>query len=103
MSGQRVLGATMSGALAVQTIAAVAPFGGGVYLPPPRVYVAIWTLWGLLGLVAGLGARAERLAGRFSLLVLLSMAVLGPFGRKAVTFIDTVARTASLDQGGAAS
>jgi hypothetical protein len=84
---QKTLAATMTAALAVEAVAATSPFGGKVYLPPPRVFLAIWLLWFILGLVAATGPRLARLAGQFSLLLLLTMAVVGPFGRKALDFL----------------
>lgn len=92
MSDEKLLAATHTAALAVATIGAVAPFSSNIYLPSPRRYVAIWTVWFVLGLVAKMGARAGQIAGRFSLLLLLTMLVAGPFGTKAVNFLNLVAK-----------
>lgn len=92
MAGQKTLGATLSAALAVNTIGAIDPFGGSkVYLPAPRSYAATWIVWWVLGLVASAGPQPARLAGRFSFLVLLAMAMLGPFGAKAVAAFESLA------------
>jgi hypothetical protein len=89
----KTLAATFCAMLFVDTIGAIDPFGGKVYLPSPRHYLATFLLWGLLGLVAGVGDRASRLAGRLSAVVLLSAAVLGPFGKKAIAFLNAAAKT----------
>jgi hypothetical protein len=85
----------------VQTIGAVdlpgkasatSPLGGAGTrkMPSPRVYVPIVVLWGILGLVAETGAEQSRLASKLSLLVLLTGALLGPFGTTAIKFLNTV-------------
>ncbi len=84
----KTLAASFMAMLFVDTIGALDPFGGKVYLPSPRVYLATFLLWGILGLVALFGAGPKRLARGAALLTLVSAAVLGPFGRKAVTFLD---------------
>jgi hypothetical protein len=94
------LAATFVAMLFVDTIGAVDPFGGKVYLPSPRNYLATFLLWGLLGLMAGFGDNAARLAGRISALVLLTAAVIGPFGKKAVAFVEGVAGGYPTPQGG---
>ena len=85
------LAATFVGMLFVDTIGAVDPFGGKVYLPSPRVYLATFLLWGMLGFMAGFGPRASRLAGRLGSLTLLTAMVVGPFGPKAVAFLNGTA------------
>ena len=91
MSGEKLLSATLLAALGVQTIGNLDPFGG-VKLPPPRAYVAILTLWGILGLVAQASPNAARWSSRLSVLVLLTAATVGPFGRKAIDFLNLIAR-----------
>ena len=90
MNAQRLLGTTFTAALAVQTIGAIDPAGGPVALPSPRRYVATFVVWFVLGLAADFGGRAARAAATFSGLVLLTMLVVGPFGRKALTFLQGV-------------
>ena len=87
----KTLAATFVAMCFVDTIGALDPFGGKVYLPSPRTYVATWLLWGCLGILAGFGARASRLAGRIAAVVLLTAAVVGPFGSKAVGFLSATA------------
>lgn len=95
----KTLAATFLAMLFVDTIGALDPFGGKVYLPSPRQYLATFTLWGLLGMFAAFGDQQARLAGRLSLLVLMTATVLGPFGRKALKFFEGAARfTAPINQ-----
>jgi hypothetical protein len=54
------------------------------------VYVAVVVLWGILNLMAETGLG--RAAARFSYLVLLTGAVLGPFGARAVGFLEAVSQ-----------
>lgn len=86
----KALAASFLAMIFVDTIGALDPFGGKVYLPAPRAYVATFLLWGLLGIVAGFGDHASRLAGRVGAVVLLTSAVVGPFGKKAIAFISGV-------------
>jgi hypothetical protein len=87
------LAATFLAMLFVDTIGAVDPFGGRVYLPSPRVYLATFLLWGVLGIAAGFGDNAARVAGRLSSVVLLTAAVVGPFGKKAIGFLEAATRS----------
>lgn len=97
----KLLATTLVAALAVETIGAVDPFGPGkVYLPAPRRYLATWLLWFVLGLASATGAAGTRLAGHLSLLVLLTMVVIGPFGRKVIGFLDSAGRFFPVEQGG---
>lgn len=97
------LAASFVAMLFVDTLGGVDPFGKHSkvpsFLPSPRHYLATFLLWGLLGLVAGFGPNAARLAGRIGLVVLITAAVVGPFGKRAVGFIETVTATT---QGGTA-
>lgn len=94
-----VLASTFLAKLFVDTIGSLDPFGGKVYLPSPRAYLATLLLWGLLGVVAGFGQGAARLAGRLALLVLLTAAVLGPFGKKFVSFLEAAAHYTAPQEG----
>jgi hypothetical protein len=93
VTAEKRLAATHAAALAVQTVGALDPFGKGkVALPSPRVYVAIFVLWSLLGLVAQGSERLARAAANLSVLVLLTAAVMGPFGAKLTGFLQFSAR-----------
>lgn len=96
----KLLATTFFAMLAVDTIGAVDPFGGKVYLPSPRQYLATFLLWGIMGLAAGVSDNAARLAGRLSLLMLLTATVIGPFGRKAVRFLNATTAFFPTEQGG---
>lgn len=87
----KILAITFIAALALRTLGALDPFGGKVYLPSPRGYVATWLLWFVLGLAAAVGPRASRLAGQLSALVVLTMLVTGSSGRKLVSFLNASA------------
>ena len=63
-------------------------------LPPPRAFVAISTLWGILFTMADTGLG--KLASRLSLLALLTAAVIGPFGARFVKFLQMIASTFAL-------
>lgn len=89
--GQKLLGTTLTGALAIETIGAIDPFGGQTYLPSPRRYAATWVVWFVLGMIAAAGGKAADMAGQFSVLVLTTMIFVGPFGKKAITFFRGVA------------
>lgn len=89
--GQKLLGTTLTGALAVETIGAIDPFGGKTFLPSPRRYAATWVVWFVLGMIAAGGGKAADMAGQFSVLVLTTMIFVGPFGKKAITFFRGVA------------
>lgn len=66
--------------LGLDTLGALAGSGTGEpFLPPPRMYLATWILFALLGLVAGAGPRAARLASRLGWVSVLA-ALLGKYG-----------------------
>jgi len=91
--GNRLLGTTYVAALAIDTLGAVAPWQpGGASMPKPARLAGTWTLWFLLGLIASAGEGAARLAGRFSVLVLASMVVIGPYGGSVVAAMTKLAR-----------
>ena len=97
MSEQR-LGATLLAAIAVETIGAVDPFHGRSQMPSPRRYIATILLWFVLGLVAQIGERAARMAGQLAALIVVTMTVLGPFGARAVRFLNQAAHTFPAEQ-----
>lgn len=66
----------------------VKPFDGvPSYLPSPRRYLATFFLWGLFGLVAGVGPRAARLASRGGWITVLTATFVGPAGSRIVGFL----------------
>lgn len=86
--------------LGLDTLGAVAGSGTGQpFLPPPRMYLATWVLFALLGLAAGFGPRVARLASRLGWVIVLG-ALLGKYGP---IFIGALNRTANVvaapDQG----
>lgn len=91
MTPKKTLAVTELGTLTVQTVGAFDPYGGETYLPPPRAYLAVWVLWGILGGLAELGGAWARWAANLSILVFLTSMVLGRFGPKAVAFLERVA------------
>jgi len=96
----KLLAATFLAMIAVNTIGALDPFGGGVQLPSPRKYIATFLLWSIFGFAAAFGRSAAVLAGRLSAVVLLTAMVTGPFGPKAVAFLNGVTRFFPAEQGG---
>lgn len=76
----------------VQTIGSVdMPGYGQRKMPAPRQYVAIVVTWGVLQLVAGIGAQAARAAAAIGWVLTLAGLVVGPFGKKFTSFLNTVA------------
>lgn len=97
MNDRRLLSSTFWAMVFVQTIASVdLPGHGKRKMPSPSRYVAIVVLWGILNLVADAGPGFARLASHLSALVLLTGAVLGPFGQRAVGFLNVVTKYFSL-------
>ena len=84
---QRTIIATWLAMLALQSVGSV---DSKHRLPAPRQFVAIGALWGILFLVADTG-RAK-LAARFSMLLLLTATVIGPFGLRVIRLLTQVAR-----------
>jgi hypothetical protein len=96
----KLLSATFLAKLFVDTIGALDPFGGRVYLPSPSRFIATFVLWGLFGFAAAFGRSAATLAGRLSVVVLLAAMFIGPFGGKAVRWLDGVTRFFPAENGG---
>jgi hypothetical protein len=94
----KLLAATFLAQLAILTVGAVDPFGGKVYLPSPRRYVATWLLWFVLGLLSVLGDGVKKAAGRLAALVVLATLLSETIGKKAVTFLDGVASAFPAEQ-----
>ncbi len=101
-SGQKLLGSTLTAALAVETVGAIDPYAGRVYLPSPRTYLATWIVWFVLGVIASAGGRTARTAGQFSIVVLLTM-MMGPFGQKAIALVKKLGDFFSTQNTGKAS
>jgi len=95
MSPARTISATFWAMAIVQTIGSTDIFTAGPRkMPAPKQYVAIGTLWSILHLLEG--GRYGRLAAQLSVLVLLTGAVLGPFGAQALAFLSFVSQRFSL-------
>lgn len=101
MNPARTIQATFWTMVVLQTVGSVdlpgrpgpgSPLGGAGTrkLPAPRAYVAVLVLWSIFNLAAetGLGVVAARL----SVLVVLVGSVVGPFGQKAVSFLEGVSQ-----------
>lgn len=99
---RRGLGAAFLFMLALDTLGAV--MGAGTlkpFLPPPRMYLATWLLFALLGFAASVGPRAARFASRLGWLIVLG-ALLGKYGPIVVNSSNTTANlVASPDNTGA--
>jgi hypothetical protein len=90
MSDERTLQGTFWLMIVLQTIGSVdMPGKGARKLPAPHSYVSIIVAWALLGLTADLGQ--PKIASRLSLLMLLTGALLGPFGQRAIDLMNNVA------------
>lgn len=59
-------------------------------LPAPRQYVAIIVLWVTFFLLAG--TRLARSAAQLSVLALLTVLVIGPFGARLISFFEMIAK-----------
>lgn len=87
------LGAAFVVMLGLDTLGAFAGAAGGrPFLPPPRMYLATWMLYGILGAVAGIGPRVAQFASRLGWLIVLG-ALLGKYGS---VLVGAVNRTAQL-------
>lgn len=90
MSNEGTITATLWLMIILQTIGNVdLPGYGPRKMPAPRSYVAIVVAWSIFGLMAETGAR--RMAAHLAVLTTLAGAVLGPFGQRAITLLNTVA------------
>lgn len=79
--------------LGIQTIGSVdMPGKGARKMPSPRQYVAIFVTWIVLQFVSGIGAGAERAAAAMGWLVVLAGMVVGPFGKRAIDFLNNIAQ-----------
>lgn len=96
---RRGLGAAFTFMLALDTIGAVV--GAGTdrpFLPPPRMYLATWVLYAILGIVAGLGPAAARFATRLGWLIVLG-ALLGNYGKVFLAAVNATAHTVAEPSG----
>ncbi len=95
MNPERTIAATGWAMVLVQTIGSTDIFTPGPRkLPAPKQFVAIAVLWSILH-TAG-ETRFARPAAHLSILVLLTAAVLGPFGAQLIAFLDFVGQRFSL-------
>lgn len=95
MNPARTISATFWAMAIVQTIGSTDIFTAGPRkMPAPKQYVAIGTLWSILHLLEG--GRYGRLAAQLSVLVLLTGAVVGPFGAQGLAFLRFVGARFSL-------
>jgi hypothetical protein len=106
VSPERTISSTFWAMMIVQTIGSADIFTAGPRkLPAPKQYVAIGVLWSVFHLLAA--GPLGRLAASLSVLVVLTGAVLGPFGPAAVAFLAHIASRFSLapasPDGGASS
>jgi len=77
----------------VQTIGSVdMPGRGDRKMPAPRQYVAITVTWLILMLLAGISDGAKRATAAAGWLLVLTGMVVGPFGQRTVSFLQTVAQ-----------
>jgi hypothetical protein len=77
----------------IQTIGSVdMPGKGPRKMPAPRQYVAIVVTWLILQLAAGASEGAARGAKALGWLLVLTGLVVGPFGKTAVGFLNTIAQ-----------
>jgi hypothetical protein len=87
------LGSAFTFMLGLDTLGAFAGAPGtGPFLPPPRMYLATWVLYSLLGFLAGVGPRAARFATRLGWLIVLG-AMLGKYGRLFIAALNRTAQT----------
>lgn len=90
MDPNRSLSSSFLLMLLLQTVGSVdMPGHGGRKLPAPRAYMAIIIAWGVLQLIADSGR--ERAAATVGWILLLTGAVVGPFGSKIVGLFNAVA------------
>lgn len=99
MTPGRTLSATFWTMIVVQTLGSTDIFTAGPRkLPAPKQFVAIGVLWGIFHLFEG--SKYERVFASLSILVVLSAAVLGPFGGVALGFLSYVSSRFSLAPAG---
>jgi len=89
---KRGLGTAFTFMLVLDTLGAVVGAGTSrPFLPPPRMYLATWVLYAILGLVSGFGPGAARFATRLGWVIVLG-ALLGNYGK---VFLSAVNATAN--------
>lgn len=98
MSDAKTVQNTLWIMILAQTIGSVdLPGQGARKLPSPRAYVAIIVLWTTLGAIAE--TRYSKLASRMSVALVITGAVLGPFGQRFVSFLKAIANLAPASVG----
>lgn len=87
----RSLAASFWTMIFLQTIGSVdMPGSGNRKMPAPHMYVSIVVAWAVLALVGDAGA--DKFARRLGWLMVLTGAVLGPFGARAVGFLRSISQ-----------
>lgn len=76
--------------LAMLTLQTVGTIDAKHKMPAPKQYVAISVLWGTFFLLADMGYG--KFSARFSVLVLLTASVLGPFGQRLIDFVNMISK-----------
>lgn len=94
MNPTRTIQSTWLFMLALQTIGSV---DAKHKLPAPRQYVAINVLWAILFLMADTGFG--RLASRLSLLIVVAASVIGPFGKRLVSWLQAIPKLLASNTG----
>ena len=83
----KTIHATWLAMLVVQTIGSV---DTKRKLPAPKQYVAVSVLWCIFFFMADTGLA--KVAARLSLLVLLTAALVGPFGKRFIDFLNLITK-----------
>ena len=90
MSDAKTVQTTMWAMILIQTIGSVdLPGSGARKLPSPRAYVAIIVLWSTLTMLAE--TSASKFASRMAVALVFTGAVVGPFGQRFASFLNTTA------------
>lgn len=77
----------------LQTIGSIdMPGSGARKMPSPRQYVAVVVAWVILEIFAAMGQGARRASTAVGWLLVLTGMVVGPFGQRLVSFLNTVSQ-----------
>lgn len=88
MNPSETVETTLLGAIILRTLGAIDPESGSSYMPAPSSFVAIFATWTVLGFLAD--TRWARTARAMSIVLLLSMLVLGGAGQLLINFMGTI-------------